>query len=112
MKGKQKQNSISKYMGCTPKEMLDHVNKQLEGTDMNWGNYGVFGWHLDHIIPCAKFDLTNEEHVAVCFNWRNIRPLWGVDNYGRQDNVSLLDALEIPRELFEMAEKLGIKLWV
>lgn len=110
--GRQKTNAISKYMGCTPKEMLAHVDKQLEGTDMNWSNYGVFGWHLDHIIPCAKFDLTNEEHVAVCFNWRNIRPLWGVDNYSRQDNVSLLDALEIPKELFEMAEKLGIKLWV
>ena len=111
-KGRQETNAIGKYMGCTPKEMLAHVERQLEGTDMNWSNYGVFGWHLDHIIPCAKFDLTNEEHVAVCFNWRNIRPLWGVDNYGRQDNVSLLDALEIPKELFEMAEKLGIKLWV
>lgn len=111
-KGKQKTNAIGKYMGCSPKEMCAHIEKQLEGTDMNWDNYGVFGWHLDHIIPCAKFDLTNEDHVAVCFNWRNIRPLWGVDNYGRQDNVSLLDALEIPRELFEMAERLGIKLWV
>lgn len=111
-KGKQKTNAIGKYMGCTPMEMLAHIDKQLEGTKMNWSNYGVFGWHLDHIIPCAKFNLTNEEHVMVCFNWRNIRPLWGVDNYGRQDNVSLLDALEIPKELFDMAAKIGVQLWV
>jgi len=111
-KGKQKTNAIGKYMGCTPKEMLAHVDNQLVGTKMNWGNYGVFGWHLDHIIPCSYFDLTNEDHLMVCFNWRNIRPLWGKDNQERQDNVSLLDALDIPKELFEMATKVGIRLWM
>lgn len=111
-RGLQKTSSITKYIGFSPKEMLAHVEKQLDGTDMNWSNYGVFGWHLDHIIPCSYFDMTNEEHLVVCFNWRNIRPLWGKDNQERQDNVSLFDAMDIPKELFEMATRVGIKLWV
>ena len=101
-----------KYMGCSPKEMLAHVEMQMLGTDMNLSNYGIFGWHLDHIIPCSYFDMTNDEHLMVCFNWRNIRPLWGKDNIKRQDNVSLFDAMDIPKELFEMAARVGIKLWV
>lgn len=60
----------------------------------------------------SYFDMTNEEHLVVCFNWRNIRPLWGKDNQERQDNVSLFDAMDIPKELFEMATRVGIKLWV
>jgi hypothetical protein len=28
-KGHQKRNAITSYMGCSPKEMCDHVEKQL-----------------------------------------------------------------------------------
>jgi hypothetical protein len=26
---------------------------------MTWENYGVKGWHIDHIKPCSSFDLTD-----------------------------------------------------
>lgn len=109
-KGQQKQNAIRAYMGCTPKEMVTHVESQF--TDgMNWGNYGVHGWHLDHIIPCARFNLTNEDHCKVCFNWRNIRPLWGKKNYMRQDMLTLDEALSLDPELVKMAKDVGVRLW-
>ncbi len=109
-KGAQKQNAISAYMGCTPKEMMKHVESQFKD-GMTWGNYGVFGWHLDHIIPCARFDLTNEDHCRVCFNWRNIRPLWGEHNWMRQEMLTLDEALELDPELVKMANEVGVKLW-
>jgi hypothetical protein len=109
-KGQQKKNAISSYMGCSPKEMVAHIEKQFSN-GMTWENYGVFGWHLDHIIPCERFDLTNEDHCRVCFNWRNIRPLWGEDNCNRQEMLTLDEALGIDPQLIKMVEEIGVKLW-
>lgn len=108
--GKQKKNSITAYMGCSPKEMTTHVESQFRD-GMKWDNYGVNGWHLDHIIPCERFDLTREDHCMACFNWRNIRPLWGSDNWTRQHILTLDEALQINPELIEMAKNVGVNLW-
>ena len=45
---------------------------------MSWDNYG--DWHVDHIRPCASFDLTNEDEQRICFHYKNLQPLWGPDN--------------------------------
>jgi len=29
--------------------------------------------HIDHFIPCAKFDLSDHEQQKECFNWMNLR---------------------------------------
>lgn len=47
---------------------------------MHWGNYGPRGWHVDHIRPCATFDLTDPEQQRECFGWRNLQPLWALEN--------------------------------
>lgn len=109
-KGQQKKNAINSYTGCTPMEMMRHVESQFT-KGMTWETYGVFGWHLDHIIPCERFDLTNEDHCRVCFNWRNIRPLWGEDNWNRQEMLTLDEALNIDPELVRMATEVGVRLW-
>lgn len=109
-KGLQKQNGITKYMGCSPKEMVAHIESRFcDG--MSWSNYGVDGWHLDHIIPCKKFDLSKEEQCYVCFNWRNIRPLWGKDNWTRRHMLHLSEALDLDPVLVEMAKGVGVELW-
>ena len=41
---------------------------------MTFDNYGE--WHIDHVKPCSSFDLTNEQEIYECFNWKNIRPCW------------------------------------
>ena len=45
-------------------------------TGMSWDNYGPKGWHIDHIKPCAKFDLTDLEQQKICFHYTNLQPLW------------------------------------
>lgn len=67
----------SERFGCTPKQLRDHIEAKFE-RDMTWENYGE--WHIDHIMPCSAFDLTNPDHVKVCFNWQNLRPLWAKEN--------------------------------
>jgi len=42
---------------------------------MTWENHGKL-WHIDHIVPCMKFDLTKEEEQLKCFNYTNLQPLF------------------------------------
>ena len=45
---------------------------------MSWANRGAC--HLGHISPCACFDLFDKEQALICFNWRNLALIWGIDN--------------------------------
>ncbi len=40
---------------------------------MNWSNYGSL-WEVDHVMPIASFDLTNEYQSLLCFCWMNLMP--------------------------------------
>ena len=54
---------------------------------MTWDNYGINGWHIDHIIPVSKFDLTNNEAIKVCFHYSNLQPLWAKDNLKKGNKI-------------------------
>lgn len=69
-------------LGCTLDQFKRHIeNLWLDG--MSWENYGKLGWHLDHIIPCASFDLTDPQQQKKCFHYSNIQPLWAIDNWSK-----------------------------
>lgn len=71
---------------CTPKELKEWLEAQFDER-MTWENFGKGKdkWNIDHILPCAKFDLTKENHQKVCFNYRNLRPLWEKENTQKRD---------------------------
>ena len=48
---------------------------------MTWDNHGE--WHIDHIKPCASFDLTDADQQRECFNYTNLQPLWAKDNLSK-----------------------------
>lgn len=78
-------------LGCSLDELKVHLEQQFE-PGMTWDNYGE--WHIDHIIPCSYFDLTKEENQRICFNNRNLQPMWKLDNLRKgksfPDNVEEL----------------------
>lgn len=83
LRGKVKSDKTSKLLGCSIDELIRHIESQFtEG--MTWENRGE--WHIDHIIPCAKFDLVKSEQQRICFNWRNLQPLWAEENRIKSDN--------------------------
>lgn len=66
-------------LGCTFDEFLIHLESQFT-ENMSWDNYGQYGWHVDHVKPCNAFDLTDPTQQRECFNYKNLQPLWWVDN--------------------------------
>lgn len=71
-------------LGCD----LDWLKAWLEvqfQPAMTWQNYGYYGWHIDHIRPCASFDLTDSEQQKCCFHWTNLQPLWATENWRKND---------------------------
>jgi hypothetical protein len=47
---------------------------------MTWDNWGNNGWHLDHVEPLCKFDLTDIEQFKVACHYTNMQPLWKEDH--------------------------------
>jgi hypothetical protein len=80
-----KSASALKLVGCSLEELRDHLKSQFEH-GMSWANYGR--WHVDHKIPCAKFDLTKPEEQARCFHYLNLQPLWAAVNIGKKDRIA------------------------
>ncbi len=86
MKGRSKSKHTIELLGCSIEKLKVHLETQFtEG--MSWDNYGKKGWHIDHIIPCASFDLTDPEQQKKCFNYSNLQPLWAEDNYKKKDKI-------------------------
>jgi hypothetical protein len=72
-----KSQSTFELIGCSPKQLRNHIQKLFK-RNMNWNNYGK--WHVDHIVPCSKFDLTDVKQQRICFNYKNLQPLWAREN--------------------------------
>ncbi len=71
-----------RMIGCTPRELKAHL-ESLFTQGMSWANYGQ--WHVDHVNPCARFDLTSEAQQRMCFHFSNLQPLWAADNWSKGD---------------------------
>ena len=70
-------------LGCDYEQLKQHLESQFRD-GMNWENYGKV-WQVDHIIPCAAFDLTKEEQQKECFNYKNLQPLLVEENQSKND---------------------------
>lgn len=73
-------------LGCSWEEFKAHIESLFQ-EGMTWENRGKDGWHLDHIILVSYFDFTIEENQRICFNWRNLQPLWKEDNLRKKDKL-------------------------
>ncbi len=88
LKGLQKSKRTMKLLGCTIDELWTYLeSKFTEG--MTKENHGK--WHVDHIIPCASFDLSDPEQQEKCFHYTNLQPLWAIDNMKKHTKFILGD---------------------
>jgi hypothetical protein len=77
LKRKYKSKSTIKLLGCSIEECWQHLESKFQ-PEMTRENHGL--WHVDHIIPCASFDLKCPVQQLACFHYTNLQPLWAIDN--------------------------------
>ena len=73
-------------LGAEITEVRMHLESKFK-PGMTWENYGYNGWHIDHILPCSAFDLTNPEDQKECFNYTNLQPLWWWENLSKSNKL-------------------------
>ncbi len=68
-------------LGCSIESFRIYIESKFE-PGMTWDNI-----HLDHIIPCALFDLAKPEHQKRCFHFSNYQPLLAFDNISKGTKI-------------------------
>ena len=90
----------SQLLGVDNWEKLKEYIESQFGNAYSWENRDQ--WHIDHIRPIASFDIMDKEQQLVAFNWRNLRPLWGIDNLDKNDEYQPHHEVEWARRMREL----------
>jgi len=77
-----KTNKTFIMVGCTPKFLKEYLEKQFK-LGMTWQNYGITGWHIDHIIPLSS--AKTSEDVEKLMHYKNLQPMWAIENIRKGD---------------------------
>ncbi len=77
-----KSASTEALLGCSFVDFKLHLESLFVG-GMSWDNRSE--WHIDHIRPCASFNLLDPEQQRRCFHYTNMQPLWKQDNLSKGD---------------------------
>ena len=74
-----KSEGTMELLGCTI-DFFKEYFQSLFTEGMTWEKYMAGDVVIDHIKPCKLFDLTKPEEQRACFSYKNLQPLWEVDN--------------------------------
>ena len=93
LKGNHRSLSTLKLIGCSIEFLKNHLESQFtEG--MSWENYGrgwngkgMQEWHIDHIIPFEKFNLSDEKEQSLACNYTNLQPMWALENIVKSNKI-------------------------
>src|ERR1039458_9995723 len=66
LKNNQKIGSAVRDLGCSIEELKQHLESKFK-FGMTWKNWGVKGWHIDHIKPLVSFNLQDRvQFLEAC----------------------------------------------
>ena len=74
-----KSGSAVADLGCTVDEFKQYIESKFK-EGMSWSNWGISGWHLDHIKPLVMFDLSEPDQFKLAAHYTNMQPLWANEN--------------------------------
>jgi hypothetical protein len=87
--GKNKSASTQNLLGCSWDQFRQWMEWQLNAfhPDLTMAEYGP-RWHIDHVIPCARFSMSIIKDQERCFHWSNCQPMLGSENLSKQDFIT------------------------
>ena len=91
--GKCKSKKTMDLIGCSADFLKKYLENQFQ-PGMSWNNYGNPNgdhsecWHIDHVLPCASFDLSDPKQQQKCFHYSNLQPLWAKDNISKGAKIN------------------------
>lgn len=86
LKNNYKCGSAVDDLGCSIDKFKLWIEMQWT-KGMNWNNHGFYGWHIDHKIPLASFNLENKEELLKACHYTNLQPLWAKENLSKADKI-------------------------
>lgn len=81
-----KSTSVHPLCGISGVKLREWIESKFTKS-MTWENYGK-RWHLDHIFPISRFDLSDPEQVKVACNWQNLQPLLRRANARKSNKIT------------------------
>jgi len=88
IKNSKKSNSTMRLVGCDLNTLKIYLQKTaIENGYINFNinRYNGNMYHIDHKVPCAKFNLTCSYHQKLCFNYKNLQILTAKVNIIKRD---------------------------
>lgn len=84
LKRRKKSKKLEDIIGLSLDEYKKYIEKQFEDW-MTWENWGLYTWHIDHIIPLSS--AKTEEEVYLLWHYRNLRPLSAQENLKKSNKI-------------------------
>lgn len=78
----EKQMPTKELIGCSVTDLKKHIESKFKD-GMGWENYGLSGWHIDHIKPLSLFDLSDPVELLKACHFTNLQPLWAKENLSK-----------------------------
>lgn len=95
-------------LGCSFEDLKGYI-ETLFREGMNWEKVRSGEIQLDHVLPCAFFDLTTREEQEKCFHFTNLQPLWKCENGEKSDFLDWRDRFEWAKDVVELRKKRGLE---
>jgi len=89
--GQKKNNPSLKLLELeTWQQLAKHLQAQFydhpeTGEEMTFDDHGIYGWHIDHIIPISTAK-TEEDIIKLC-HYTNLQPLWAEENLSKGNKI-------------------------
>lgn len=84
LKRRKKSKKLEDIIGLSLDEYKKYIEKQFEEW-MTWENWGLYTWHIDHIIPLSS--AKTEEEVYLLWHYSNLRPLSAQENLKKSNKI-------------------------
>lgn len=87
-KGSRQGRKTFDLLGYSRDDLMARLESQFQ-PGMSWGNYGVGGWHIDHIVPVTAFNFDSPDHVDFrrCWALSNLQPMWEAENISKGNRL-------------------------